>query len=171
MSHSFWCCSRLDVFKLLCEATISILKITGVPSCSHHPVKSEHTDMLLILLDSVWLTLPRYMITSNIHCKKMTLQKTRVAPHYIITYNDGHCIQRCCFQNVCWKSVLGQCTIDTWHKLHWRMLPWMLPWRMLLNRRFCFVSFHEHLLVFPVFCAVHCRKAWTCWTGLLSGGI
>lgn len=39
------------------------------------------------------------------------------------------------------------------------------------NGMFCFFSSCEHLLVFPMFCAVRCRMAWTCWTGLLSGGI
>lgn len=34
----------------------------------------------------------------------------------------------------------------------------------------CF-SFHEGLLAFLVSCAVRCRTARTCWTGLLSGGI
>lgn len=32
-------------------------------------------------------------------------------------------------------------------------------------------SFHERLMVFLIFYAVHCRKARSCWTGLLSGGI
>lgn len=60
-----------------------------------------------------------------------------------------------------WNSVLGQCTKITLENAA-------------LNRTECFASFfsfHEHLLAFPMFCAVHCRKAWTCWTGLLSGGI
>lgn len=41
------------------------------------------------------------------------------------------------------------------------------------NRTFSFSRFHEteRLLVFLMFVAVHCRKTWTCRTGLLSGGI